>query len=540
LLVAAVVALLLAVSVARQYRWVTELSELQQQQTDRALALSTEGFVRQANRELEDLWYVLHVRTGRNAEQELGEDLASWAESAEYPGLIERAYWIEDPRADQQAGADVARLTIRPIALAGGAFGDPASIAGFEALLERLSAMPAHSRRRGVSPRDGFLAAADGGRQVFVAPQPAMRTQTWTAAVLAPDVADAWFSTLVTEHFGPADDREFNVRVYRSGEHDASDAIYVSDVAGAGESWDAPDAVSRAQYLTVAVQHREGSIAIAAGNVRAANLAFTFGTVLVLLAGLGALALATRRAQRLVERQTEFVAGVSHELRTPISGISVLSQNLADGVVQDAGQAAVYGRSIHRESRRLHDMVEGVLQLSAIRSGGFQYAFAPLDLGDAIEDGLDGLDPADRAAVTVTIADDSPAIRGDRRALASAIRNLVSNALKFGGTPPDVHVTVRSGARRGRPEAQVEVADSGAGIEVADRKHLFEPFYRGRAAHASQAPGSGLGLSVVKSVVAAHGGRVSLVSTPGRGSRFTLHLPALAAAVSPVLAEDEA
>jgi signal transduction histidine kinase len=542
LLVAAVVALLLAVSVARQYRWVTELSDLQQQQTDRALALSTEGFVRQANRELEDLWYILHVRAGWDPEQELGEDLARWAESADYPGLIERAYWIEDPGTDRQAEtiADASGLTVRPISLADGAFAGPVPVAGFEPLLERLSVMPMRFRRRAFSPRDGFLVAVDGGRQVFVAPQPAMRTRTWAVAVLAPEVADAWFATLVAEHFGPVDDREFNVRVFRNGEHDAADAIYVSDAAGAAESWDAPDAVSRAQYLTVAVQHREGSIAIAAGNVRATNLAFTFGTVLVLLAGLGALAVATRRAQRLVQRQTEFVAGVSHELRTPISGISVLSQNLADGVVEDAGQAAIYGRSIHRESRRLRDMVEGVLQLSAIRSGGFQYEFAPLDIADVIDDSLDALDPADRAAVTVTIADDPPAIRGDRRALVSAVRNLVSNALKFGGTPPDVLVTVRSAVRRGRPEAEVEVADSGCGIEVSDQKHLFEPFFRGRAAHAAQAPGSGLGLSVVKSVVAAHGGRVTLTSAPGRGSRFTLHLPALVRAVPQVLAEDEA
>lgn len=534
LIVAALVGLLLAVSVARQYRWVTDLSGLQQDQADRALQLSTDTFIRQANREIEALWYVFHVRDGFEPAEEIGADFGHWAESASHPDLVAAAFWIADRARRGEPATPADRFALETIALPDGAFAPAPADASLLDLAASLAERP-RSRRRSFSPRDGFLATLDDGRQAFVIPQPAMRTPAWAVAVLSPSaLGDGLLATLVREHFGADDQREFEVQVSRG----AADGpvIFASAAGGAPGRWSESDAASEGPYLTATVRHRDGSIAIAAATVRRGNLLFTFGTVAVLLAALVTLAIGTRRAQRLVQRQTEFVAGVSHELRTPISGISAMSQNLADGVIDDPAQAAVYGRSIQQESRRLNEMVEGVLQLSAIRSGGFPYRFSAIDVADVVAESVAALDADARSSVHVDVSDDCPLVRADGRALGIVVRNLVSNALKFGGSTPDVRVTLEPSTWRGRPAVRLTVRDSGCGIDAADRRHVFEPFYRGRAAHDAQTPGSGLGLSVVRQVVAAHGGRVDVSSTPGEGSTFTVTLPAPTAERAPARA----
>ncbi|MFP5378501.1 MAG: sensor histidine kinase, partial [Vicinamibacteria bacterium] len=130
------------------------------------------------------------------------------------------------------------------------------------------------------------------------------------------------------------------------------------------------------------------------------------------------------------------------------------------------------------------------------------------------------------AQVEVDVAPDTPAILGDAPALRSAVQNLVGNAVKYGGARPWVRVSARAGRVGRAPGVLVTVEDRGLGIASEDRAHVFEPFYRGREAVARQIQGSGLGLSLVSRIAAAHGGRVTLESEPGRGSRFTLHLPA--------------
>jgi signal transduction histidine kinase len=125
--------------------------------------------------------------------------------------------------------------------------------------------------------------------------------------------------------------------------------------------------------------------------------------------------------------------------------------------------------------------------------------------------------------VEVAVSEDLPPLSGDIKLLRTAVDNLLDNAGKHAAVGRWIRVTaVYLAAEK---EVQVAVKDRGAGIDPADEREIFEPFSRGRAAMETQTPGSGLGLSLVRSSVQAHGGAVTLVSEPGRGSTFTLHLP---------------
>jgi two-component system sensor histidine kinase BaeS len=122
-----------------------------------------------------------------------------------------------------------------------------------------------------------------------------------------------------------------------------------------------------------------------------------------------------------------------------------------------------------------------------------------------------------------------PPVLVDAAAIRSALQNLVANAVKYGGAHPHLRVSAREASARGRRTVQIAIADEGLGIPPADLPHVFEPFYRGAEALARQIHGNGLGLSIVRSIVEAHGGRVTATSTPGAGSTFTVHLPAASA-----------
>jgi two-component system sensor histidine kinase BaeS len=125
----------------------------------------------------------------------------------------------------------------------------------------------------------------------------------------------------------------------------------------------------------------------------------------------------------------------------------------------------------------------------------------------------------------VSVAPDLPLVEADEDALCRAIGNLVTNALKYGADGRWIGVTAERGSYRGRAEVRISVADRGRGIEPEDLPHIFEPFYRGRHAVERQIHGNGLGLSLVRRIAEAHGGRVSVKSARSEGTTFILHLP---------------
>lgn len=271
-------------------------------------------------------------------------------------------------------------------------------------------------------------------------------------------------------------------------------------------------------------KHRSGSLEAAIERVRRRNLFISFGVLLLMAVTMGLLVVSTRRAQRLARLQMEFVAGVSHEIRTPLAVISSAADNLADGLVTTPEQAQRYGAAIRKEGRRLADMVQQVLTFAGAESGRLSLQLESVPLSAVVERALAACDAAVREAgcrLEVDIPPDLPPVLADPTTLSHCLQNLLLNACKYGNDGHWVGVRVRL-----LPDSiEVSVTDRGPGIDPADLPHIFEPFYRGRHAIASQIRGTGLGLSLVQRIMEAHGGAVTVRSTPGQGACFTLTLP---------------
>jgi signal transduction histidine kinase len=274
--------------------------------------------------------------------------------------------------------------------------------------------------------------------------------------------------------------------------------------------------------------HGAGSVDAAVAKARLRNLLVSFGVLLLLGASMGLVLVTTGRARRLAAQQMEFVAGVSHELRTPLAVIRSAAENLADGVVSDPRQVRRYGEVIAGEGRRLTQMVEQIMEFAGFASGRSTLDVRPADVGSILEDAARGAAPHLRehaAEIAQDVPASLPLVLADPAAVSRSLQNLIVNALKYGGSPPDVRVVVTTAPGGPRGEVRITVSDNGAGIAARDLPHIFEPFYRGADATARQIHGSGLGLSLVKRIMEDIGGRVSVRTEAGKGSAFTLHLP---------------
>ncbi len=270
------------------------------------------------------------------------------------------------------------------------------------------------------------------------------------------------------------------------------------------------------------VRHRRGSLERVVAHARRHNLLVSAGVLSLLGASIAFLAASTRRAQALARQQLEFVAGVTHELHTPLAGIRSAAQNLKDGVVAEPEQVRRYGGLIEKESRRLAEMLEQVLQFAGIQSGRRALRRERLDLRLLVDEALQSCRfvlEEHAVALESALPDTLPEVDGDPDALRAALRNLIANAAKYGGG--QVRLAAEADARR----VELRVEDRGAGIDADERARVFEPFYRGRNATAGQAAGSGLGLGIVRGVLQAHGGTVEVRARAGGGSCFVLRLP---------------
>ncbi|SDF60366.1 sensor histidine kinase [Terriglobus roseus] len=275
------------------------------------------------------------------------------------------------------------------------------------------------------------------------------------------------------------------------------------------------------------VAHRGLPLAAAFRRERKQELLLVVAAEFLLGASIILLVLSAHRMQRSAEQRMQFVAAVSHELRTPVSSISMLSRNQADGLVTGADKVTQYGELIHQQSRRLSEMIEQTLQYAGIHSNLGTKTRTPVNIANIISTALSAhYDELTRAQFQVeqNIPNNLPTIQGDVNLLRIAIDNLLSNAIKYAASGQ--WIDIRAEYSTSNRAILVHISDHGPGIESIDREHLFEPFYRGHAATETNIPGSGIGLSLVRSAAEAHDGSVTVESTPGQGSTFTLRIPA--------------
>jgi signal transduction histidine kinase len=288
--------------------------------------------------------------------------------------------------------------------------------------------------------------------------------------------------------------------------------IFESEIADENSAW------------TLKVQHTSGSLEQFITNTRRKNLGISFGILSLLAASMILIFVSAQRAKLFAQRQIEFVSSVSHEFRTPLAVIYSAGENLADGVAKEEKQVSRYGNLIKGEGKKLSAMVEQILEFAGAKSGKKKYDFRETDVRELIENAIRECQPLiDEKNFTIEseIAANLPKIKADRTALGQAVQNLIANSIKYSNGNRWLKIS----ARNGDGSVKISVEDKGIGIEPKDLRHIFEPFYRAKSVVDEQIHGSGLGLSLVKQTVEAHGGRVSAESEPKKGSKFTIHLP---------------
>jgi len=232
-----------------------------------------------------------------------------------------------------------------------------------------------------------------------------------------------------------------------------------------------------------------------------------------------------RKELEIAQLKSDFVSTVSHEFRTPLTGIRQLGEMLLDGRVPSEERRRQYYERITRESDRLTRLVENLLDFARMEEGRKQYRFEPLEPAAwlrAVAAEFQTHLPEGRASLVATIPGALPPVMADREALSCAVHNLLDNAVKYSPCAS----TVWLDAEAVNTHVTIRVRDRGIGILHEDRTRIFDKFYRGGAAISREVKGAGLGLSLVRHIIHAHGGTIDVDSLPGEGTTFSIHLDA--------------
>ncbi len=228
---------------------------------------------------------------------------------------------------------------------------------------------------------------------------------------------------------------------------------------------------------------------------------------------------------RLARLKNDFIATVTHELKTPLASSRVLLDTLLAGSLADPRLEREYLELIATENTRLCRLIDNFLTFSRMERGRQAFDLQPLQPSEVVHAAVkvmrDRLDAA-HADLQVSLHASLPAVRADRDALVTVLVNLLDNALKY--TPPPRRIALRASAANGT--LRLEVEDNGIGIPRRAQRRIFERFYQVDRSLSRETGGCGLGLSIVRFIVDAHHGTVGLDSESGRGSRFTVTLPA--------------
>ncbi|MDP9072167.1 MAG: HAMP domain-containing histidine kinase [Actinomycetota bacterium] len=228
------------------------------------------------------------------------------------------------------------------------------------------------------------------------------------------------------------------------------------------------------------------------------------------------------REHALEKSRRELVAGVSHDLRTPLAAVRSLAEALEDGLVFEDSEVARYHRRIRSEADHLSQLVDDLFELSRIEAGSLQLQLEPVALEDLLSEALAQAAPAaEHKGVPVEgrILDPLPEVRVSESHVFRVLTNLLDNALRH--TPAGGRVSLEAGAAD--DHVWVAVGDECGGVADEDLPHLFEAGFQGESTPLRHA-GSGLGLTIARGLVDAHGGTIS-VSNEERGCRFTVSLP---------------
>jgi len=233
----------------------------------------------------------------------------------------------------------------------------------------------------------------------------------------------------------------------------------------------------------------------------------------------------TEELRELNRHKSEFLANMSHELRTPLNAIIGFSEVMIGGMAgPQSEKQKEFCVDIRDSGKHLLSLINDILDLSKVEAGRMELEMARFDLRHAMDNALTlvrGRAEAHSIQLETLISEDVDEFEGDERKLKQILLNLLTNAIKF--TPEGGTVTLE--ARRSEETYVLSVKDTGIGIAPEDQERVFEEFRQVGFDSARKAEGTGLGLTLTKRLVELHGGRITVDSTPGRGSTFTFNLP---------------
>jgi len=222
--------------------------------------------------------------------------------------------------------------------------------------------------------------------------------------------------------------------------------------------------------------------------------------------------------------KSDFVSSVSHEFKTPLTSIKALAERLQEGKVKDPSKAEQYFSVISQDTEKLIRLVKNILDFSKIEEGKKEYEFEETDVGQLVAQQLENFRKGEfqkDLKIHAQIPKDIPHLFVDRDALSQAIINLLDNASKFSPDKKEIYVSVK----KDEENVIIEVDDRGIGIHQNELNKIFDKFYQGKNTLRQIVKGTGLGLTLVKHTVEAHGGRISVESKIGHGSTFSLIFP---------------
>lgn len=248
----------------------------------------------------------------------------------------------------------------------------------------------------------------------------------------------------------------------------------------------------------------------------------TVSFVLAMATGVVLILVFVRREANLSELQADFVSKVSHELRTPLTAIRLFVETL-DRSQDDPQTQAECVRMLTAETERLSRRIERLLDWGRMEAGRKLYDLRATSVDDIVREAVDHFSPLrtdETFDFEADVAPDVPMVLADRDAIVDALVNLLTNARKYGGTPPRVRLRVRVTPKG----VAFEVEDNGVGIPRREQRRIFDKFYRMDDRLSRTQEGSGLGLAIVKHIVRAHKGSIVVESTHGHGSTFRMVL----------------
>jgi signal transduction histidine kinase len=275
----------------------------------------------------------------------------------------------------------------------------------------------------------------------------------------------------------------------------------------------------------VALFDRDGkSIEELVGRERQLYLALFIGIIVVMLIGIVFTVRAVIHESEVSRIRSEFVSNVSHELKTPLSLIRMFGETLDTGIVTDEKKRREFYSIIRKESERLTHLINNVLDFSRVDSGTKEYNFGEADLVKVVRDSLEAYKFHIRD-LGFKIESKLPAKllmpKIDKDAISQVLLNLLSNAVKYSDNRKYIGVEVGKNST----SALISIADHGMGISKEQLKKIFDKFYRVPTPEVKETRGSGLGLTLAKHIIEAHGGMIEVESEVGKGSTFTIGIP---------------